>query len=146
VEDIAQLYEDVAKVKTFARGTILAMITPSTPDHDAFQVTDSQQAEKSFSEFRDFYKFALQTDEAGVNRIMQLNRDGSSFYEKLAVLDAGVLVFFLNFVIARSQNMHISEAAFWWLFCPAEGLLLLSIYLSGTSIIHYHQANLLAAF
>lgn len=108
-------------------------------------VTDSEEVDKVLKQFHQLRQLALQSDEAAVDRILQLNRDGASFYEKLAVLNAGVLVFFLNFVISRSQTVHIARGTFLWLFCPAEALLLLSIYLCGRSIIHFHQTNILAS-
>ncbi|HEX3104941.1 MAG TPA: hypothetical protein VHQ22_10855 [Terriglobales bacterium] len=107
------------------------------------QAKDAEQLTQVFKDFHDLREIALQADEAAVNRIQQLNRDGAALYEKLAVLSTGILAFFLNFVISRSQNVHISKGTFRWLFCPAEGLLLVSIYLCGRSIIHFRQANIL---
>jgi hypothetical protein len=123
----------------------LSQMSTNDQKNNPLQTKDGEQLAKVFKDFHDLREIGLQADEAAVNRIQQLNRDGAAFYEKLAVLSAGILVFFLNFVTSRSQSVHISKGSFRWLFCPAEGLLLLSIYLCGRSIIHFRQANILVA-
>jgi hypothetical protein len=118
-------------------------VKPSVPI--TLKVLDADKAAQLFQEVKALREWHLQNAASETDRTLQIHRDGASFYEKLAILDAGVLVFFLNFLMAHPTGSAVTKASFWGLFCPAGVLLLLALYLSGMRIIGIHQINRLIA-
>jgi hypothetical protein len=105
------------------------------------KVLDHDKAVQVFQDFRTWREAYLRKANTETERTIQLHRDQASFFEKLAVLDAGVLVFFLNFLMTHPAGSLTKGAMFWGLFCPAAVLLLLAFCLSGLCIIGFLAAN-----
>jgi hypothetical protein len=109
------------------------------------KIGDLEKAKQVAGEYTELRELQMRTLTSDIERSMQLNREGASFYEKLAVLDGGVIALFLGFIVSHSAGSHISRGSFWGLFCPAGGLLLFSLLFSGMSIIDFHKTNALMA-
>ncbi|HJX83717.1 MAG TPA: hypothetical protein VJ723_05185 [Candidatus Angelobacter sp.] len=119
--------------------------TQQTTGQLKLKIEDLEKAKQMAGEYTELHELQLQTRTSDTERSMQLNREGASFYEKLAVLDGGVIALFLGFIVSHSAGSHISRGSFWGLFCPAGGLLLFSLLFSGMSIIDFHTTNALMA-
>jgi hypothetical protein len=114
------------------------------PGEMNFTVANVEALADCYRQLVEEHRSLMQSVSSGVERSLNLNEKGASFYEKLILLDGGTIALSLTFLgafISRTPVIHLPRQSFLWLVCPAWLLLLGSILCCWRCITAFHIVN-----
>lgn len=115
-----------------------------TPREMNFTVADAEGFKDCHRQFVEERRLWMQSASSRFDKLIRLNENRASFYEKLILLDGGTIALSLTLLggfISRTPAIHLPRQSFLYLACPAWVLLLISIQGCWATIAQFNSAN-----